>query len=213
MSQTKLGFQRINTPLFVFALYAILLTHPSPIQSLEWTTRTASFVSSPTGTMDSTFHTSGSILLSAGIRTTDVDYHVVAVYSALLGAMRAGVVHTGALLVEVSTHELFGFERVKAFGSSGVGFRRLHEGHFERDISLSAPRNIVYERTGIDEPVYDLVWRAGLRLAIIKRPRWSLDTEVAYHGAYGLNQPAGTNLHMRTDEMYQVGIGVTFLHL
>ncbi len=163
--------------------------------------------------MDSTYHTSPTILLSAGIRTADVDYHLVAMYSALRGAMREGIAHTGALLIEVSTHELFGLKRVKAFGSGGVGFRRLREGHFERDISLSAPRNIVYERAGVDEPVYDLVWRAGLRLALIKRSHWSLDTEVAYHGAFGLNQPAGTNLHMRADEMYQVGIGVTFLHL
>lgn len=213
MSQPKSELQRISIPLVFFAFYTTLLTFPSQTASLEWTARTASYASFPTGTMDSTYHSSGSILLSAGIRTADVDYHLVAVYSALRGAMRDGIAHTGALLIEVSTHELFGFKRIKTFGSSGVGIRRLREGHFERDISLSAPRNIVYERIGVDEPVYDLVWRAGLRIALLRRSHWSLDTEVAYQGAFGLNQPAGTNLHTRTDEMYQVGIGVTFLHL
>ena len=171
---------RLDTPCTLLVLLIALFLFPISSSALEWASRTASFASFPTGAMDSTYHPSASVSLSVGIRTSDVDYRLVAMYSALRGAMRNGIAHTGAAIVEVSTHDLFGYDRFNAFGGGGVGIRRLREGHFERDISLSAPRDIVYQRTGVDELVYDLVWRTGVRVALFKRANWSLDLSLIH---------------------------------
>ena len=157
--------------------------------------------------------------LEAGFRfaVSSVDYRVSAAYAMLVSVRDTlpAAVHHGSVAGDVVFHRAFGTERLYGLAGIGLGTRRLPEGRVvynERkvDAPWSPYGYYVVQDTvsgGFGARVVDLIGRAGIGFVFHESPRWRGAVEVRYQAAFGIGNPPGITLDMRTDEM--IGAGVT----
>ena len=157
--------------------------------------------------------------LEAGLRfgSSSVDYRVSTAYTMLVSASDTlpAVVHHGSVAGDVIFPRAFGAERLYGFAGIGFGTRRLPEGRIVYDErKVDAPWSpygyyVVQDTVsgGFGARVFDLIGRAGIGYVFHESRRWRGAVEVRYQAAFGVGNPPGITLDMRTDET--IGAGVT----
>ncbi len=179
-------------------------------EALDWKLQASAGLAAPVGPLDSLYTPSPTA--SAGISATGgpLTYRAVATYTGLVGRIYGGTVHHGAITLDCAVHGAFGVDRLSIFGGGGLAARRLREGRF-----LNTSQRIngveVYglDHVAVDARVVDLVGRLGLGYDLVRRSRWKLAGEIAYHGTYSLIVPVELELDVRADETITFGIVLT----